>query len=220
MYIRNQYLSAAFKLLIGACALAGILIQCDVFTGKPSFLSLRYYTLLSNLLCAGYYIPAGICTLRGRNRIFPVYKGALVMGITVTGLIFHFMLSGSLFSMGSIYALANLLLHYVVPCGAVADWLLFDEKGVYTRRLPPLWNLLPNVYFVLVLIYAYTVGTPFMGGSRFPYFFIDIDALGLPRVLLWVVVLNAAFLLLGYAVVGLDTLFGRLKKAEKNGVIR
>jgi len=214
MHIRNRVISGCFKLFIGVCALAGICIQCGVFTAEPEFSALRYYTLLSNLLCAIYFIPAGICTFRGRPRIFPVYKGALIMGITVTGLIFHFMLSGGLFAMGSIYALGNVLLHYIVPAASVLDWLLFDGKGEYSRRLPPLWNLLPNIYFVLILIYAYTVGKPFYGGSRFPYFFIDIDRLGLPKVLLWVVALNAALLLLGYVFVGLDTLLGRLKREE------
>ncbi len=40
--------------------------------------------------------------------------------------------------------------------------------------------------------------------SRYPYFFIDIDALGLPAVLVNVAALVFAFLALVYAIYGID----------------
>lgn len=212
MRIRNRYASAGMKLLVGLCALLGILIQCGIFIGSPDFSSLRYYTLLSNLLCFLYFLPAGVCTLRGNDRIFPAFKGALIMGITVTGIVFHVLLSGR-FSMGGTFSLSNFLLHTAVPVLSVLDWLLFDEKGKYTVRSPFMWVLLPDIYFVLIVIYAYTVGKPFMGGSRFPYFFIDFDLLSVGAVLLYVAALHVFFIALGFVFVGIDRLLARKKRA-------
>ena len=195
--------SAAFKLLLALSGLAGILIQCGVFTKRPDFSSLRYYTLISNALLVAYFFPAAFFALRHDDRMLPSLKGALTMGITVTGLVFHMLLSGS-FTMGGSAAVANQLLHTCTPLMAVLDWLLFDEKGRYHKWMPLQWALLPDVYFVLATLYGFFSGGRFVNGSRFPYFFIDYDTLGVGRVLLNVLGLNLAFIALGYVFVAID----------------
>jgi hypothetical protein len=60
-----------------------------------------------------------------------------------------------------------------------------------------------------------------MGGSlldsRFPYAFIDIDALGVGQVAITVVVLVVAFVVLGYVFFGVDTLLARLASRRGPG---
>ena len=214
MKIRSKTCSALFKALIALCAWLGLLIQCGAFAGRLRLDDLRYYTLISNLLCAVYFSAAAVCTLRGNDRIFPAFKGALIMGITVTGIVFHVLLSGR-FRMGGTFSLSNFLLHTAVPVLSVLDWLLFDEKGRYTRVSPLKWVLLPDIYFVLIVIYAYTVGRPFSDGSRFPYFFIDLDLLSVGQVAVYVVALHVFFIALGYVFFGLDRLLARKKRTAR-----
>lgn len=209
MRITNRCASAAFKALLAAGGWTGILLQCGVFSGRADFSALRYYTLLSNVLVAVYFTVAAVSALRGDDRPLPRFKGALIMGITVTGIVYHLLLSDGAFSMGGSMALANQLLHTFTPIMSVLDWLLFDEKGRYGPLSPVLWTWLPNLYFVLATLYGFTVGIPFYGGRRFPYFFIDYDALGVGGVLLYVLALNVAFIALGYVFVLLDWLLKR-----------
>ena len=210
MMIRSRGFSAAFKAVLALSAWAGMALQFGVFSGQPDFSSIRYYTLLSNLLVALYFSVAAVFALRGRATPLPVFKGALIMGITVTGLVYHLMLSGG-FTMGGTEALANQLLHTVTPIGAVLDWLLFDEKGRYDWRAPFRWVLLPDAYFVLVTLYGFLSGGRFHDGSRFPYFFIDFDQQGVGGVLLYVLALNVGFLALGYAFVAVDRWLSKKK---------
>ncbi|MDO4544199.1 MAG: Pr6Pr family membrane protein [Clostridia bacterium] len=222
--MRMRIFSTGFKGLLALCAWAGIVLQCGPFTSAPNFSTLRYYTLISNLLIAGYFSFAAIWAGKGRPAPLPTFKGALIMGITVTGLVFHIMLSGLDFGMGddsglgiggTAQAVANQLLHTVTPIMAVLDWLIFDKKGGYGKLAPLQWVIIPDVYFVLATIYGFTIGTPFYGGSRFPYFFIDYDIQGVGGVLLYALALNLAFIALGYVFVLIDRLLAKIRKRSE-----
>ena len=214
MRIHNRALSAAFKAILALSAWAGVLIQCDAFDGRFDASALRYYTLMSNLLIAGYFSVAAVLALRGADAPLSNFKGALTMGITVTGLVFHLLLSDGSFRMGSADAVANQLLHTVTPIMAVLDWLLFNEKGRYGWRSPFLWTILPNLYFVWATIYGFTSGKRYYDGLRFPYFFMNFDHLGTGRVLRNVLTLNLAFIALGFVFVLADWLMKR--RATRN----
>lgn len=195
MYIRNRALSAGFKLLLAVAAAAGLALHFGLLSGgRVDFGGLRYYTLLSNLLCFVYFLADGIAVAACGHDILARFKGALTMGITVTGLVYHVMLSGIGFSMQSAMAAANQLLHTFVPLMALLDWLLFDRKGRYRPSDPLLWVLLPDIYFVYATLRGFLGGpvSVFPGGSRFPYFFMDYDLLGW-RVLLYVTALHLFF---------------------------
>lgn len=218
MYIRNCALSAGFKLLLAAAAAAGLALHFGLLSGgRVDFGGLRYYTLLSNLLCFVYFLADGIAVAACGHDILPRFKGALTMGITVTGLVYHVMLSGIGFSMQSAMAAANQLLHTFVPLMALLDWLLFDRKGRYRSSDPLLWVLLPDIYFVYATLRGFLGGpvSVFPGGSRFPYFFMDYDLLGW-RVLLYVAALHLFFILLGYLFYGIDRLLGK-RAASRRG---
>lgn len=208
MKIRNLRLSVIFKLALLTAALTGILIQIGVFSGELRLSVLNYYTLMSNLLCALYFLAAMLHEAKGGNTLLPSLKGAVVLGITVTGLVYHFMLSGN-FRMQGTMALSNLLLHYVVPALSVLDWLLFSDKGRYHWKSAFLWLLLPDGYFVYAVIRVALGASLGYGGNRYPYPFLNADALGWRQVLINGVFLNLLFLLLGFLFVFMDRLMAR-----------
>ncbi len=197
MRIRSRGLYAAFQALISAAALYGVAVQTGVFTGKLDLSVLNYYTLMRNLLCAAYFALGAVKTARDGGTLWPHFKGALVMVITVTGLVYHFMLSDGTFSMQNTVAVSNVLLHYIVPAASVLSWLLFDAKGRYRLSDPPKWLLLPNLYFVYAVVRVALGGVLGRDGARYPYPFIDADVLGWGRTMLNVVALNACFIALG-----------------------
>lgn len=63
------------------------------------------------------------------------------------------------------------------------------------------------------MIRAQLGGEPRGVQSRYPYFFIDIDKLGLGPVLLNVLLLSIGFLVIGYALFGVDRFLGQKKNA-------
>ena len=152
----------------------------------------------------------------------PFVKGAVLMMLAVTMLVYHFMLSATGFVMqvnsNPQIKTANILLHYAAPILAIAEWFLFDKKNSFRRYYPPMWLSVPFVYTVFVYIRAGFGGNIGQTGSRFPYFFFDIDAVGLTGVIVYAAVLFCAFLLLGYIFYFLDFALGRFEKTtQKNG---
>lgn len=210
--------SVAFKLAIVASSTVGVLIQTGVIGGPLNLGALKYFTLLSNILVAIYFAFDAAWTARGLGNPAPRLKGAVVMSIAVTGIVFHTMLSGTAFNMGGADALAqflgvlgNQLLHTVSPIMATLDWLLFDEKGTYTWKMPPTWVLLADLYFVYATVSGFLlpVGTE---GGRFPYPFIDFDLLGW-KVIPIVIGLNLGFIAFGYLYVAIDRALAKRAKA-------
>ena len=206
--IENRRLSIIFKLLLCTAASLGILIQMGAFEGTLRWSVLNYYTLMSNALCALYFFFAMLRESSGADTLLPQLKGAVVTGITITGLVYHFVLAGT-FQMQGTLTLSNLLLHYAVPVMAVADWLLFSLKGKYRLSSPFLWLLLPDGYFLYAVIRVALGATLGYGGNRYPYPFLNADALGWGQVMMNGLILNLFFLLLGFLFVFLDRLMAK-----------
>lgn len=209
MYIKNKSLSVAFKLAAFAAGTVGILLQCGVFSGRLDLSVFNYFTMMSNVLCAVYFLTASVSILRGRRSLMAGMKGALVLCIAVTGLVYNLMLAGRFNMQGTLFW-SNTLLHCVVPVMTVLDWLLFDEKGRYTKYAPFQWCVFPVLYFVYVMVRVQLGGVLGPYGSRYPYYFMDVDLLGLGPVMLIGLVMILCFLALGYGILWLDRKMARM----------
>lgn len=208
MLIRNKTLAAVWKWLVFLAAFFAVALQCGLFREKWDFTCLTYFTLMSNLACVIYYPMAAVYQLRTGRSWKPMVKGAILMCISVTGLVYHFMLHGR-FEMQGTILLSNILLHYVVPVCTVLDWVIFDEKGHFSVKTAGLWLLAPLGYFIFVMI-AVAMGAhlgPY--GERYPYFFMDVDVLGFWTVFLTGLVMELCFFLLGLFWVWLDKILAR-----------
>ena len=230
MLSQNRKASAAYKLVLAACGTAGLLGTSGVLSGYPSSTFLLYFTNLSNIAVACYLWGAGIAELRGVNeeQVRPWHgkvKHALMLAITVTGIVAHFMLNGGGVMAGGTFHWEMLLLHYVVPVGMIADWLLFDRKGTMTKAEPPTWTFFPLAY--VVYIYVMVLGLGFscesgvdfgnnMPASRFPYPFLDVDTLGAGGVVAIIVVLIVVFVALGYVYVLIDRKLASKRVQQEN----
>jgi hypothetical protein len=129
------------------------------------------------------------------------------MCITLTLLIFHFLLRPTLFSMsdGASYVSspANIIVHYVVPLMVLTDWLLFDRKGMFKKTDPLVWTIIPWAYFAFSLVRAQFAAFS-NSDSRYPYFFIDIDKYGVGQVALNVLLIAVSYVTLGYILYLID----------------
>lgn len=210
----KNLLSLAFKLAAFLCGAWGISLNLGISSGGFTLNGLAYYTLQSNVLCAVYFLGAAVHSARHLDEdapaFLPRWKGAVVMCITVTLLIYHFLLAGGSFTMNGRVDAGNLLVHYIVPVMTILNWLLFDQKGHYKKADPFLWLTAPIMYIVFVAVISQT-SFRFYDGSRFPYFFMDIDKLGFGSVAAYIGVLFLFFTALGYIIYAVDCWMGRKK---------
>lgn len=224
MYIKNTKISLIYKIIAAIISFAGFSMFIFSFGIEQAY----YYTIQSNILCAVYFILAVIYISKEMKSkkdepivFMPRFKGAVVIAITVTMIIFWGLLSNSDFTMDP-ETLAtmpfvvrspwpNYIVHSIVPLLMIFDWLLFDPKGVFKKIDPFIWIIIPYVYLVFAEILAAT-GYTFSGGSRFPYFFIDSDLIGWNGVFLYVVVLTIFFIVLGYLALGFNRILAKISK--------
>ena len=220
MNISNTYVKQSYRLLCLMLCELGIALQYTIVAriGNPSILTC-YYTILSNFVCLFYFAYLLICNPKKES---PLVKGSVVLGILITGLVYHFMLNGAMEAgVGAVAevtfteVLANTLVHYVVPITTLLDYLLFTEKGDVRWYHPFTWLILPIVYVFFILIrpmFSDLMFAGFSGASRFPYPFVDIDLYGAGKVFFMVTIILLGFLILGLVLYGLDCLLGRLKR--------
>lgn len=216
MRIDNRVVSLVWKTTLVLIALWGVYLNSGLPDGQFKSTSFLYYTIQSNLICLAYFAYAAIKCAReiGRTGIHgcvaysPAVKGTVTMGIVVTLLIYWFVLVGANFSMvPNATTASNLTVHLIVPLMAVADWLLFDEKGSIRPTDPVKWLALPLYYMIFAQVAA-LLGAVYREGARYPYFFIDPDLVGWAGVAVNVVLVGVAFLVLGYLAFALDRLLG------------
>lgn len=175
-----------------------------------------FYTSLSGLICFIYFLAALIKALVLKIQrkdvenffVFPRLKGAVTICITVTLLVYHFVVyEGSMFSIDTdIY---NLITHYIVPTMVIAHYFIFDTKGIYKKSDPFVWLMIPLTYFTWANIVALISPTPYWDGKYYPYDFIDLTLHSTTQVALTFIALLTFFVLLGYGLYMSDQYFAK-----------
>ena len=154
-----------------------------------------YFTIDSNLLIG---VVSAMLVVRPERdgRVFRVFRLAAVLGIAVTGIVFHAVLTG-LQELTPSGAFANLMLHTTVPVVALVAWLWVGPRPrvswvtVWWATVPPLtW-----------IVYTFTRGAIV---GWYPYPFLNVIDLGYPRALLDAAVVAVVFLVLAAAALLVD----------------
>lgn len=217
--IASRPLALAYRLISLIVIGFGIARITGIFTGSPSWQSLLYFTVLSNLLCFGWMLALIARTIndlrghgaRGTSTPSSRLSGAIMMAISVTMLIYLIVLVPMTFEQAGdyeVFSLTDNLIHIITPCLVIADWLLFVPKGSFRWIDPLLWALIPYAYLVFAFS-AGAAGVEFEPGETFPYPFMDVATLGVSGVALWIVALSVALIGFGYLYVLLDRWLGR-----------
>lgn len=156
-------------------------------TGEALLLYSGYFTITTNLfvaLCASAQAWAPRSRLAG-----PAWRGCATTAIVLVGLGYHLLLR-DIWDPQGWQRVADELLHYAVPAAALAHWLWYRPSSPLPARQPLVWALYPAAYFAYALVRGEWLG-------QYPYPFVDVAALGYPRVFA-----NAGALLLAYIAVG------------------
>lgn len=159
--------------------------------GSETVVFLSYFTTFTNLIVI---VMAG-ALLFGRGRLHnwfksPAVQAACCLYIAFVGLAFWFLLGGPTYVQTALDWLPEITAHSLSPILGAIFWYRCVPKGQMAWRHAVLWLAYPIAYLVYWLFRGPRVG-------YYPYFFIDVDALGYGGVAVWSGALIVAFLVLG-----------------------
>ena len=182
-----------------------------------------HFTNISNFFCIGIMLASLIETAKKKEdsfvKVAPMLKFIGMLGILLTFLVFNIMLAGAEGrDPQANWRIGSLLFHVLLPILYIADWFLFRERKKSKWHYPIASIGFPIAYVIFLLIQAVilkfdssilipTTTTPLI----YPYFFVNLDTQGVPGVLMWIGILSAAFVAVGYLFFALDRLGKRNK---------
>ena len=185
-----------------------------------------HFTNLSNFLCIGIMFACLIQTAKKKEDSYvsaaPLLKFIGMLGILLTFLVFNLMLAGAEGrDPQANWRVSSLSYHVVLPVLYIADWFLFYERGKCKWYYPIASIAFPLIYALFLLIQAVilkfdtsilipTTTTPLI----YPYFFVNLETQGISGVLMWIGILAAGFIAIGYLFFGLDRM-GKKKVKTK-----
>jgi hypothetical protein len=175
-----------------------------------------HFTNISNFLCIGIMLVALIQTAKKKEDSFvtavPMLKFIGMLGILLTFLVFNIMLAGNRDPQLN-WRVGSLTFHVVLPIMYVVHWFLFYERRKCKWYYLIASTSFPLAYLVFIFIQAAIMkfdtsllipgtDTPLI----YPYFFVNLETQGIGGVAKWVVILLAAFVVVGFIFFGLDKL--------------
>jgi hypothetical protein len=153
----------ACRALLALAALTAIGYDVAAGPGVSDGDYFSYFTVLSNLFAAAMLLYGALRPARERPGTVELLRGASVVYILTTGVVYLLLLSGH----APAYPWVNAILHYLMPVAVTLDWLL-DPPRV---RLDPvrtimLWMVFPLLYIIYTLARGAIV-------NWYPYFFVN-----------------------------------------------
>lgn len=129
-----------------------------------------YFTNLANLLAAATLLIGARMSLRAEECTgFDVLRAMATVSMVVVGIVFSVLLRNA--DLGSLQRWVNVVVHYVMPCAIVADWMLWPPKYPLRSRELLLCQIAPAAYLAYVLIRGACIGW-------YPYPFFNPAAVG------------------------------------------
>ena len=121
-----------------------------------------YFTILSNLFAAGVLLAGALRRGGQRPMTFELLRGAAVMYMLTTGIVYAALLSGQKVSIPWV----NTIVHQVMPVVVALDWVVDPPRMWLPLRNTLRWLSFPLVYIAYTLIRGAIV-------NWYPYFFVD-----------------------------------------------
>lgn len=201
----KKKISLFYKILIVIISGIGLYLNFRMSSFKENII---YFTIQSNLLCFLFYLIIVILNFTKKlkkNNIYYIFKGMVTMAITITMFVYQLLISTN----GGIEGYENNMLacnfvHLIVPLMVIFDYIIFGEKGNLKKEYPFIWSLVLVAYVLFEVIYVALGGT-FIGGTTYPYFYMNTAEYGLIGVCINCLMVYIFFVGYGFIVQVLDS---------------
>jgi hypothetical protein len=148
------------RLLLGCTALIAIATQLaiQVRSGFSILNFFSYFTNLSNAFAAIVLLlgASRVFFAGGRFRLDDQLRYVSVVNMAVVGVVFTMLLRGV--DLGALLPWVNIVLHYVMPCAVVLDWLLQPPRVKLGLQQLAFCLIFPALYLVYVLYRGHLTG--------------------------------------------------------------
>ncbi|MEQ1930039.1 MAG: Pr6Pr family membrane protein [Parvularculaceae bacterium] len=191
-----------FRAFVGIAGLGGLALQYGLHLARAGespvaatvgFFS--YFTIIGNCIGAAVMLSAALApkSAFGRFSLRPGVRTAATLYLVLIGFVYHAILAAQWNPQG-LALFSDQILHTLTPLAFAVDWILFTEKRELRLRMAPAWAVVPALYG------AYTMARGALTGL-YPYWFFEVDNLGLVRVLMNMGILIAVFAIGGAGMV-------------------
>lgn len=205
---KTQIIYRSIFLLI---SLVGLIGSFGTYMGvyNPNFY--LYFTNLSNYFCFFSVLAMLLDDIRTvkagishkETEIAPLFRFSVCIMITITFLVFNIILSNP-FTKGYWVDFQSLIMHLICPLMYIVDYLIFSKHRTLRLYAPACACIFPFLYVFYILVRAEIyAGT---GKFAYPYFFLDIYALGFWNVMLYIFIFAICILAIGFIVWAYDKL--------------
>ncbi|MDP4142861.1 MAG: Pr6Pr family membrane protein [Bacillota bacterium] len=198
MKISRKGFNDYFRLFFGVLGLMGIMFMLINGTIGKAGMDLLWtvencfsmFTTQSNAMVSILFIMLFLYRDKEKPAFLQAHvKGAVTLYITVTGIIFNLFLRNLIHPQG-VDVYSNLILHYIMPAAAIADWIFGYNKGDFRWKYALYWLSYPVTYLIFTLIRGRFT-------TFYPYPFINAANLGYLGVIRNSILLSIFFILLG-----------------------
>lgn len=169
----------------------------------------KYFTIWTNILVACAMTAVALGRWPGGERSSDAALAATALYMALVGVVNHMLLRGLTDFTGP-ERIADILLHYVAPGLMIAFWALFAPKARLAYRHVFLWLTFPLAYCASALARGAASG-------KYPYPFLNVEKLGIERVLINAALMGLAIFVVGAAAVAIAKRGGR---GQANRAIR
>ena len=154
-----------------------------------------YFTILTNLFVTIYCTNQLLKPKEKNTSILnkPETLTALMVFILIVGLVYHVVLK-PIWNPEGIQMILSEICHTIIPLGTLVLWIISDNKKTIELKRLLKWLLYPIIYIVFVLIRGNF-------SNFYPYPFLDVQTLGIAKVLtnsLFLLIIMLIFLVLFY----------------------
>jgi len=202
--------------IIGAILVAyGIAIN---LVGSTNMLELMsYFTMISNLMVVAVLSLGTLVLLKVVKidvSLFRKIKGATIVATILMMVVYNIILIPFMrinIPSYQIYSIKDIFIHFLSPIIILADYLLFDEKGLFEYRDAFSFMYYLLIYFVYLIIYELLGGRFIVSGVEtiYPYFFLNIEVQGIWLTLFNILLIGLVFTGFGLLLVWVDQILKR-----------
>ena len=214
-FVKNSKIKTIVRVIFMLIAFYGVAdhLRKQNFAGFINAIS--YFTILSNIMCFMVLFYAVIKKNRCGRRFNLVYGGE-ILSITLTFIVYNFVLANSDFTMRAMQTVkvdeGDIFVHYVVPVIMWIDFIWIMPHRIFVKEFVPIWLIIPLTYFIIIMVKAQTlihINAP-KAFKRYPYDFLDVEVNGVPYLVSFLGLFTLLCIGLGLVICMLDFVRGMI----------
>lgn len=170
----QKRISYLLKIIVFVSAVVGTFLSA--YAGRHSFMGgsrvFMYFTIQSNIAVAIISLIGcfKISSKKEISRLWQVIKFVGTVAITLTGIVFCFVLAPTLGQ--AAWNAQNVLTHVVVPIASVVDFFVVSHVGSLKKK-DVIYVIIPPILYAIYAGIGYVKGWQFAEGINYPYFFLN-----------------------------------------------